>query len=159
MSTEKITLEEFTGLLDRFGADAAHWPQALQSAAQTLLQSSVAARRLHRDAMQFDECLDAALPDLGTEDLPRLKRRILEQIGSSLLENSAVLRFWTWLMGGPRLAHVVLVRPAALAMIPLVLGFGLGLTFPESNGSDGELVTELTLLALTDRYEGYLDAQ
>jgi hypothetical protein len=159
MSTEKMTLEEFTGLLDRFGADAARWPAALQPPAHVLLQSSTEAKRLHREAVQLDECLDAALPDLGTEDLPRLKRRILEQIGSSLRENSAVLRFWTWLMAGPRVAHVVLVRPAALAMIPLVLGFALGLTFPESNGIDGELVTELTLLALTDRYEGFLDAQ
>jgi hypothetical protein len=159
MSTETMTLEEFTDLLDRFGADVARWPRDQQPGAHELMQASSEARRLHAQAVRLEQCLDAALPALEELSLGPLKHRIMERIRNPLAEDSAIVRFWTWLLAGPRLAHVLLVRPAVLAMIPLILGFALGISFPEPDGVDGELATELTLLALTDRYEGFADAQ
>jgi hypothetical protein len=159
MNTEHLTLEQFSAHLDRLGADLAQWPPDLQSAARALMQASGDARRLHEEALRFDACLDAALPPLDTSGLPALKRRVMERVNAQLLENSTIVRFWQWLTNGPRLGHVVLVRPAALAMLPLIFGFVLGMSIAPPDAIDGELATELTLFALTDRYEGFADAQ
>jgi hypothetical protein len=160
MNTDPMTLERFADLLDRHGGELARWPQDERAQADVLLGTSAEARRLHTEAVRLDVALDQALPELDSAALPTLKRSIMARIAPQLAEDSAIIRFWNWLAGGPRLAQVVLVRPAVLAMIPLLLGFGLGLSVSQPfDPVDTEFATELTLLALTDRYEGYADAQ
>lgn len=125
--------DTFEDSLDRFGPDLDRWPDHHASAARPLLQRSASARELLAEARALDAALDDLLPivpaPLG------LRARVLANLPTRET-------FFEWLT-------ITVWRPAALALVPLVVGFGVGL-----NVAQGATVTDSAeddvLLALFD---------
>ncbi len=157
MST--MTQDQFDAALDIYGPDLRLWPSALQQPAQQLLQSSASAQAALSLAKRLDEELDASLPPAPARGLPLLKEQIMARVLASGPQTSLILRFWAWLLAGPRLMQVLLLRPAVLAMIPLIGGFLLGMSVADVGGADDDLVAEMVYMAFTDRFEGYVNGQ
>jgi hypothetical protein len=55
-----LTLTQFKGLTNYYGADLKHWPMQMRGEAQALLVSSVPARALLAEARALEEALEAA---------------------------------------------------------------------------------------------------
>lgn len=103
--------DTFEQSLDRFGPDLERWPDPQANAARTLLQCSASARKLLAEARALDAVLDDLLPFV---EAPLGLR-------SRVLANLPTRETWfEWLT-------ITVWRPAALALVPLVLGFGIGL--------------------------------
>ena len=127
-----MTPEDFEAMLDRLGARLDQWPESERDRAALLLRESDAARRSYEAARQLDNLLDEALPEI---DPVGLRSRILAGI-----EAAPPLPWFDWLTQA-------LWRPAAFALIPLVLGFTLGVTTIEI---DSDLEDSVTFLAFSD---------
>ena len=101
-----------------------------------------------------DERLDELLIDtydsipLDGPTTARLKARILERVATPADPLSRIMR---WLRQGP-----MLVRPAVLALVPLALGFALGISFPEAGAGDDVWMETADLLAFVS-IEDYAD--
>ena len=74
-TNEGATLERLRDILDAYGGDPAHWPDAERNPALDLLERSADARRLHAEALRLDAALDL-LP--VPEPSPGLEERILD---------------------------------------------------------------------------------
>jgi hypothetical protein len=133
-------IERFVELLDRHGSDRARWPEADARFADALLETSVDARRALARAERLEAWLDDALRT-PEPDVRALRARIL----AALPLRDPVTRFFAWLARGP-----LLWRPVAMALVPLVLGFTIGISASEPAGNDAELVMELQLFAFQD---------
>ena len=123
--------DTFEQSLDHFGPDLERWPDPQANAARTLLQRSASARELLAEARALDAVLDDLLPFV--EAPLGLRSRVLANLPS----RGAWLEWLT----------TTAWRPAALALVPLLVGFGLGL-----NVAQGDTATddEDVLLALFD---------
>lgn len=109
MSNKPFSEREFEDLLDRHGADLAHWPQRDQGPAKTLLEDSPTAQALLADARQ----LQAALQTLPAPTTP-------VGLHGRIVANAQPRLAWLdWLTTNAW-------RPASLACVPLLLGFVLG---------------------------------
>ncbi|MDE0659968.1 MAG: hypothetical protein F4029_13360 [Gammaproteobacteria bacterium] len=131
----------FEHLLDRHGPDLDRWPNDLSAQARSSVDRSAHARNLLNEARDLESALDDLLPRVAA---PRgLRTRVL----ANLPEREA---WFEWLT-------VKAWRPAALALVPLVVGFGVGLNVAQ--GADATQTAEDDmLLALFDpdelaRYE------
>jgi hypothetical protein len=148
MHDETMTIEEFEALLDRYGGVIERWPSESARAARALLAISDAARVRLKQAGALETLLSDAMPAF-TLTTGALRSRILAEIG----RRATRPRWWSWFMeiGGVR-------RPIAIAvaLIPLSLGFAIGIGYEPAGLSD-EFVSNVNLLAFTD-YEGYGDA-
>ena len=114
-----MTESDFEDLLDRHGADIALWPADQAHAANLLLARSAEARALREQAQNVETLLADALPELVPIGL---KNRILAHVGTDPGDRPAWLDWLT----------AAFWRPVTLAMVPLVLGFALGVSFPEA---------------------------
>ena len=133
--------ETFEHFLDRHGAEIDRWPDSLAAEARSLLERSRRARDLLLEARDLESALDEALPAIAAP----------LGLHTRLLANLPQREAWfEWLT-------VKAWRPAALALVPLVVGFGIGL-----NAAQGDAAMENAdddiLLALFDpdelaRYE------
>jgi hypothetical protein len=153
-----IELDRFKQLLDTHGTALERWPPAERVQAQTLLAVSRAAQREFDRAEELNTLLDA-LP-LPTEHDGSLRAGILASIGvnddAAGTRRDWLNRFLDWLSAGPWL-----LRPAALAAVPLLVGLVLGLNLPQTT-TDDQLVAAVSLLAydtIDDTIEDYTDAQ
>jgi len=127
-----VTATEFEEYLDRYGADIGTWPAALAEPAQMLIERSAVASALHDEAQRTQAMLRDAFTDIEPIGL---KTRILANL------EAAPGRSWLdWLTGA-------LWRPAALALVPLVLGFALGVNYAPH---DNDFEDAVTLLVFAD---------
>lgn len=75
-----MTPEEFTALLDTYGADLTRWPHGHRQAAQRLLQESELARDAFAEAQELDAVLRAPEPVLSEARRQRLTDAILDNL-------------------------------------------------------------------------------
>ena len=124
----------FEDSLDRLGPDLDRWPANLAMAARTLVDRSARASRLLAEARELDAGLDDLLPSLAAP--LGLRTRVL----ANLPEREA---WFEWLT-------IRVWRSAALALVPLVLGFGVGLNVAPGADVADEATEDDVLLALFD---------
>lgn len=134
--------ETFEHFLDRHGADLDRWPDNLAADARSLVERSARARDLFHETRVLESALDDLLPAV-TAPLG-LQTRVL----ANLPEREA---WFEWLT-------VKAWRPAALALVPLVVGFGVGLNVAQGADAAENVAEDDMLLALFDpdelaRYE------
>lgn len=133
--------ETFEHFLDRFGPDLDRWPDNHAAEAKRRIEQSAHAREAHLEALEIESVLDHLLPSVAAP--LGLRTRVL----ANLPEREAWLEWLT----------VKAWRPVALALVPLVVGFGVGLN--AAQGADAtEDADDDVLLALFDpdelaRYE------
>ncbi|MDE0419968.1 MAG: hypothetical protein OXK76_03640 [Gammaproteobacteria bacterium] len=124
----------FEDALDRFGPHLDRWPANLATAARSLVDDSAGARRLLGEARELDAALDEVLPSVAAP--LGLRTRIL----ANLPEREA---WFEWLT-------IRVWRTAALALVPLVVGFGIGLNVAQGAAVAEEAAEHDVLLALFD---------
>ena len=120
--------------LDRFGPDLDRWPDHHRAAARILLERSATARELLAEALELESTLDDLLPSarapLG------LRTRVLANL-------PAREAWFEWLT-------VKAWRPVALALLPLAIGFGVGLNAAQTVAMQEPATEDDVLLALFD---------
>jgi hypothetical protein len=148
MHNAPMTVEEFEKLLDIHGASLQRWPAAAATRGRELLAASARARAVHAQAENLEHELDLALT---AESLTTgaLRARILDEVARTTAARWGLQR----LFGGAGW-----VRPMVMALIPLCLGFAIGVGYPESNGVSDDLVTDVSLFSFA-AYEDDPDAQ
>ena len=146
-----MTLEEFTGIIDLYGAESARWPKALRAECESFITNNAAARKL----LDQEWVVDDLMGQLEVPGFPGLESRVLNQPlpepKGSIFEELA-----NWLLPGESFGKQIW-RPALVACIPLAFGivvanyfsFGVGI---EDDGFQywGD---ELAMLSLTDYTE------
>ena len=75
-----MTPEEFTALLDTYGADLTRWPHAHRQGALRLLQVSGRARDAFTEAQELDAMLGVPEPELSAAGRRRLTDSILDNL-------------------------------------------------------------------------------
>ena len=137
MKVPTMNEQEFADLLDRFGSDTSIWPTEAAALAEDLLQRSAAAR----EALTAARTLDAALSKLERPAAPA-------QISLRILNRIARQDPWDRWMGWFAAA---LWRPALAAVVPLVIGFAIGIQ--SAPATDALLIAELSELPLSANFE------
>jgi hypothetical protein len=148
MHDNPMTLDDFEAHLDRYGADFDRWPADGASRANRLIATSAAARSMLGESSALETLLDDALP-AATLSTSAVRSRIL----AAVADDARKPGLFAWLTHGQRL-----LRPLAIAaaLIPLVLGFAIGIGY-EPGAINDDLVSDVSLLAFAD-YETYSDA-
>lgn len=116
--------ERFLELLDAYGAREAAWPAEERAAMCAQLDDDAQARRALDAARELDAQLDSYRPSL-----PDLGARVL----AALPPPGPLERLLAWLFPG---GAGSLLRPAATAALPLVLGVALGMALPGTATDD-----------------------
>ncbi|MFC3125968.1 hypothetical protein ACFOD4_12940 [Pseudoroseomonas globiformis] len=75
-----MRLDEFSRLLETYGADPAHWPEARRMAAQALLEVSPGAQALHNSARFLDNALDVSLPGPDAAAMARMRGKLARAV-------------------------------------------------------------------------------
>lgn len=127
-----MTRDEFRDLLDRHGGSQARWPAASRAPAMALVRRDPETARMLAGARALDAALDA-LP------APALRGDFHGRV-MGVLPRDFADAVWDWIAAG-------LWRPVGVALVPLVLGFTLGLAQHESAG---EIDDEVLTLAFSD---------
>jgi hypothetical protein len=142
-----MTAEDFDAQLDRLGPNIDRWPGDLAQDARRLLAQSADARARLKTASALDVLLDDALP-AATLSTGAVRSRVLEAVA----RDAARPRWWSWFVRGTGVRKPIAI---VAALIPLCLGFAIGIYEPSSVGDD--MASDVSLLAFAD-YEGYTDA-
>ncbi|MEX0962697.1 MAG: hypothetical protein WDZ52_01465 [Pseudohongiellaceae bacterium] len=146
-----MTLEEFTKIVDLYGAESAAWPQRLRKECESFVANSVEARALINQQWAVDDLLD----QFEVPEFPGLESRVLNQ---ALPEKRRSLfdPLVEWLLpqyGNGRNFW----RPAFAACLPLVFGIVLANYFSFGVGVESDDFQywgdELAMLSLTDYSE------
>lgn len=115
-----MTLDEFTHIVEVYGPDARHWPEAQREACRQFSEANEEARELLDSYHRLSENL-AAIP---TPAFPGLEQRVLSQSlppkQSSLLDSII-----NWLLPHSE-SWSDLWRPVTAACLPLVFGIVVG---------------------------------
>lgn len=130
--------KDLENLLDRQGADAACWPEAVRPYAAALLEASPRARALLAEARRLEQALDEAFPQ--TSAPAGLEARILagisrqpaagrETIGRPVQAAVApeASEGTVWAEGLAAWLAERLWRPVGLACAPLLVGLAMGM--------------------------------
>lgn len=126
--------ETFEHSLDRYGPDLDRWPGTLAAEGRTRLERSARARELLVEARELESALDHLLPSVKSP--LGLRTRVLA--------NLPLREAWfEWLT-------VKAWRPAALALVPLAVGFGIGLNAAQAATTEDAAAEGDVLLALFD---------
>lgn len=126
--------KDFEHHLDIYGSRWERWPEQLREDARAFLRDNEEANRLFSQAVELDEILLLT----RTSNVPTyLRTRILADLANSTIKSSS------WL--DQFLTHIW--RPAAVALVPLFLGFAVGFFDQESVD---ELEEEIVALSFTD---------
>jgi hypothetical protein len=142
-----MTPEEFTHHIDTHGPDLHYWPAEVQTDAREF--ANTAAGRMQLDhARAFDTLLADSL------HAPRpmgLKARILANIanpapGTRPIDLIAWLRETLW-------------RPLTVAITPLLMGFVIGVAFPETDDALEDTISLLVSSEITAEYEEISNAE
>lgn len=132
MSTTEMTVHAFTRMLERHGADASRWPE--RQAAERLVVRDAKARQLLEEARGLEDLLRASLP-VPNPTAARMRADVRGRLSTGPSQQLV-----DWFDRGP------LWRPLMAALLPLGLGFVLGLGFPEP-AADDDLIAAVSLLA------------
>jgi hypothetical protein len=131
-----LELSRFAALLDAYGGESEHWPEAERAAALALLERESEARVLLDAALALDSTLDLAVQP---EAPAHLRARVLEiPIRKPQSQGEPWLKRWFgW-------------RLAAAALVPCLIGFCSGALLWDNNSSDGgdELWSEVAQVSL-----------
>lgn len=146
-----MTLEEFTGIIDLYGAESARWPKALRAECESFIANNAAARKL----LDQEWVVDDLMGQLEVPGFPGLESRVLNQPlpepKGSIFEELA-----NWLLPGESFGKQFW-RPAIVACIPLAFGIVVAnyFSFGVDIESDGFQYwgDELAMLLLTDYTE------
>ena len=143
LAEDKLTMSttfdehDFAALLDRHGSEVANWAAENRAHARELLESSAEARQLLAEARLLDETLDELLPGAA----------VPLGLGTRIVANAPHRDPWLqWLA-------VRLWRPAALACLPLAVGFAVGNTFADDAADLEDQV--LVAFADADTFEAF----
>lgn len=146
-----MTLQKFSGILDRRGADAQAWPVVERAACHSLLETSPEARKLLREHQQLAQALD----QLQVPALPGLEARVLNQ-SLPARTRSLLDHLLDWLLPG-NLFGPRIWRPAMVACLPLVIGILVGNYFSFGVATENQGFEywddELYVLSLNDYTE------
>ena len=147
MHDPTMTADDFDAHLDRLGTNIDRWPADLAHDARRLLAQSADARSRLKSASALDVLLDDAM-QAATLSTGAVRSRILDAVA----RDAERPRWWRWFIRGNSVR-----RPIAIvaALIPLCLGFAIGVYEPSSVGD--EITSDVSFLAFAD-YEGYADA-
>lgn len=146
-----MTLQEFSDILDRCGANPQMWPSQHSAACRDLLAANSQARVL----LEEHELLSHALDQLQVPAMPALELRVLNQ-ALPARTRSPLDRLIDWLLPANP-ASFQLWRPVVAACLPLVFGilvgnyFSFGVT--EENQGFEFWDDELYVLSLNDYTE------
>jgi hypothetical protein len=143
-----MTLDEFERHLDIHGASLQRWPAAAAARGRELLEVSTRAQAAHAQAENLAAELDLAMP-AHSLTTAALRARILDEVSRSAATRWTLRRF----IGGDGW-----VRPMVMALIPLCLGFAIGVGYPEPSSVSEDLVSDVSLFSFA-AYEDYPDAQ
>ena len=137
----KVTMElnKFNNLLDQHGPSLDAWPAELRRDAESLLETSAAARDAVADAQTLANLL-SAMPEAPAPSY--LASRIVARAGA--LEDPWQ-RLIKWLSAR-------LWRPALAAGLPLALGFVVGMAQMPSSEEDAYLAADVGLMAFSSVY-------
>ena len=154
MTPQPMTEHELREALDRLGSDLSRWPAKEAERARRCIEASPAAARMHAEAATVARWLDDALVPAPLA-VPELRRTLLRRVAESSTRSA---RAMAWLLAG--LSEWTLAwRPALVALVPLLLGFGIGFVIPEPDAPDTELAGAVSLYALSETtFEEYRDA-
>ena len=126
--------KDFEHHLDIYGSRWERWPEHLRLDAQRFLKDNEEAKSLYAQVIELDEILPLTQPS----DAPSyLRTRILANVARTAIHSG------NWL----DLFLTQLWRPAAVALVPLFLGFAVGFFDQESVD---ELEEEIVALSFTD---------
>jgi hypothetical protein len=139
---KSMTIEQLQDVLDHQGSDLSAWPASLQSAARDLLSTSDEASEL----LAYTQKIAATLKtSANTHRAPtHLAQKILHdgRLHTSPAEPSdAVSDILLWM-------KAAIWRPALLAIVPLLIGFTLGVAIPPT-----DIDADLSALSLISAYE------
>jgi hypothetical protein len=147
MHDKPLTADDFDAHLDRLGPNVDRWPSDLALDARRLLAQSRDARSRLKAASALDVLLDDALP-AATLSTGAVRSRILDAVA----RDAAKPVWWRWFVRGNGVRKPIAI---VAALIPLGLGFAIGIYEPSGVGDD--MASDVSLLAFAD-YEGYSDA-
>lgn len=146
-----MTLEEFTRIIDLYGAESARWPKRLRSECEYFVSNNIEARTLLNQQWK----VDGLMGQLQVPSFPGLETRVLNQ---PLPERNRSIfeEVMGWLIPDENFGKQVW-RPAIAACIPLVFGIVLGNFFSFGIGAEDDGFQywddELAMLSLTDYTE------
>jgi hypothetical protein len=146
--TASEDIGRFVALLETHGAERSRWPAEEVKAAEALLARSDDARRELDRARALEALLDGALRTRPI-DAAASRARVLEAIA----RRDRLGQWLAWLGRGPWL-----LRPIAMALVPLTLGLAIGIAAPPTDSDEEEMLAELHVLAF-DAEEAYRDGQ
>lgn len=129
-----MNIKDFEHHLDIYGSRWERWPEHLREDAQAFLRDNEDAKTVFAQVVELDESLLLT----RTSGAPTyLRTRILANLANSAIKSSS------WL--DQFLTHIW--RPAAVALVPLFLGFAVGFFDQESVD---ELEEEIVAISFTD---------
>jgi hypothetical protein len=139
-----MNLDRLEQIVDSYGANPQHWPEAERSAAISLCESSGEAKALVDEAAALDNLLNQFQVD--TVD-PAIMQGILAATSQTVLDQIV-----DWLLPDPDQFLLSLWRPALVASIPFVFGISIGIATVEDFSGIDEFNEddEFYLLAITD---------
>jgi hypothetical protein len=146
--TASEDIGRFVALLETHGAERSRWPAEEVEDADALLALSDDARRELDRARALDALLDGALRTRAI-DAAASRARVL----AAIARRDRLGQWLAWLGRGPWL-----LRPIAMALVPLTLGLALGIAVPQTGSDEEEMLAALHVLAF-DAEEAYRDAQ
>jgi hypothetical protein len=132
-----MTIEEFKVLVETYGANVAHWPEAVRADAKAFSEASAEAHRLLDAEAALDRLLDAADTAPATR---ALEDRILTAFPDRPRTSGGARRLFTF--APPRWT-----RAAALAA-SLLLGLAAGAELPALAGVGDEASADPAIVAL-----------
>ena len=115
-----MTLQEFSDILDRCGAEPMAWPHPERAACRALLESDITARTLLLEHQRLAQ----ALNQLQVPAMPALEARVLNQ-SLPARTRSAIDRALDWLLPVNPVGSVFW-RPIMAACLPLLFGILVG---------------------------------
>ncbi len=119
-----MTPEEFTALLDTYGADLTRWPHAHRQGAQRLLQVSERARDAFAEAQMLDAVLKSPEPGLSSARRQRLTDAILDNLPDEPATRRTVREPEARPVRGESGFGAAIVRPLTPLWV-VCLGFGM----------------------------------
>jgi hypothetical protein len=146
-----MNLQRFTEILEAYGGDPNHWPEDERESALAFKSTNPQAMALVEETIALDQLLESLV--VPESDHAKLAREIQLQVANT---SSPVDKFIRWLFPERR----SLLRPAAVACLPVILGIMIG--YQESSSDELSLEEELALLAVTyqvDDFEGVKNEQ
>ncbi len=151
-----MNIERVKTIIEAYGGDPLRWPQDERDEALAMLEQSDALESLLEDARRLDAVLDEITPpDAPTQALrKRILRAAAQTSGHTFIEG-----FVDWLLDGTPRDRVL--RPAMASLLPLLLGFALGVAAPENSVDEvlaqNVLADEVAQLAFIDTEQSDFD--